>query len=630
VEEWEEPLHPGPLAHLYPTFPHRATLIAHFLPQTSTPARVRGRNTFESRRFGCGETWALARRWAQARVRIGALQAILRSRRGSVRYMCLPWGAVGRPSKGLRATSTWPLRCVVMTTGRSLALALICALTSAIAIGCGSSSSGSGGADDPASLVPATAPVYAEAALRPNGKVGADLDAALKKILRTDDPGAKIQKALDDSGRTDGVTYKDDIEPWLGDRAGIAVTAIHGSNADFVAVINSKDDGKASDALAKTKGDIVKRSYKGVVYRFDRKDGTAAGVFDHSVVVGTEPGFKSAVDASKGDSLADSNGLRGVRSKVAQERVGLLYLDVDGLLRAVSASAGSQPEVGAVLQSLSAAVPKTIGAALQAQADALKIDGVSLGTPKSGASGASGADMVAGLPGDSWLALGFGKSGQTLEGVLDAIGKSGGITGVGVNALLSQFQQQTGLDLRKDVLSWMGDAGVFVAGKGLPDLGGGLVVKTSDPAKTKKVIAVLRRLAGQQAGATIKTLNAQGVDEGFTLQPKNGPRIDVALAGEKFIVAVGAPGALKEAIAPSQPLSSAPAFTEAAGKLGDGLRPSFYLDFQQVVSLISGFVGNEATFQKAKPYLDTFGAIVAGAKDEGDGVTRARFVVTLK
>lgn len=517
-----------------------------------------------------------------------------------------------------------------MTTARSLALALLCALTSAIAIGCGSSSSGSGGADDPASLVPATAPVYAEATLRPNGKVGADLDAALKKILRTDDPGAKIQKALDDSGRTDGVTYKADIEPWLGDRAGIAVTAIHGSNADFVAVINSKDDGKANDALAKTKGDIVKRSYKGVDYRFDRKDSTAAGVFDHSVVVGTEPGFKSAVDASKGDSLAESNGLRGVRSKVAQERIGLLYLDVDGLLRAVSASAGSQPEVGAVLQSLSGAVPKTIGAALQAQPDALKIDGVSLGTPKSGASGASGADMVAGLPADSWLALGFGKSGQTLEGVLDAIGKSGGITGVGVNALLSQFQQKTGLDLRKDVLSWMGDAGVFVAGKGLPDLGGGLVVKTSDPAKTKKVIQVLRRLAGQQGGATIKTLHAQGVDEGFTVRPTNGPRVDVALAGEKFIVAVGAPGALKKAISPGQPLSSEPAFTDAAGKLGDGLRPSFYLDFQQVVSLISGFVGNEATFQKAKPYLDTFGAVVAGAKDEGDGVTRARFVVTLK
>jgi hypothetical protein len=520
-----------------------------------------------------------------------------------------------------------------MKTARSLSVALACALVAAIAAGCGSSSSGSGGDNDPAALVPANAPVYAEATLRPDGKVGADLDAALKKILRTEDPGALIQKALSDSGKTDGVTYKDDIEPWLGDRAGIAVTGIHGKDADFVAIVNSKDDGKAEDALKHAKGDIVKRSYNGVDYRFDRKDNTAAGVFSHNVVVGTEPGFKAAVDASKGSSLAESNGLRGVRSKVAEERVGLLYLDVDGLLQAVSQSAGSQPEVGALLQSLSAAVPKTIGAALQAQPDAIKIDAVSLGTPKSASSGASGADMVASLPGDSWLALGFGKSGQTLEGVLDGIGKAGGITGVGINALLGQFQQQTGLDLRKDVLSWMGDAGVFVTGKGLPDLGGGLVVKTSDTSKTKKVIGVLRRLVGAQSGAKISDLHAQGVDDGFTVTTANGPRIDVALAGDKFIVAVGVGGAgsaLQQAISPGQALGSASAFTDAASKLGDGLRPSFYLDFQQVVGLIGGFVGNNADFAKAKPYLDTFGAIVAGAKDEGDGVTRARFVVTLR
>jgi len=567
---------------------------------------------------------------AQDRVRIAAVQRRLRFSGGSVRCVCLPWDAVGDSSIGLRAPPVRPLRCVVMRTARSLVVALLCALIAAIAAGCGSSSSGSGGDNDPAALVPANAPVYAEATLRPNGKVGADLDAALQKILRTQDPGAKIEKALSDSGKADGVTYKDDIEPWLGERAGIAVTSIRGDNADFVAVINSKDDGKAQDALSKTKGEIVKRSYNGVDYRFDRKENTAAGVFSHNVVVGTEPGFKAAVDASKGQALAESNGLRGVRSKVAEERVGLLYLDVNGLLRAVSQSAGSQPEVGAVLQSLSAAVPKTVGAALQAQPDAIKIDGVSLGTPESASSGASGADMVASLPDSSWLAFGFGKSGQAFEGILDGVAKAGGITGVGVNALLSQFRQQTGLDLRKDVLSWMGDAGIFVAGKGLPDLGGALVIKTSDPAKSKKVISVLRRLAASKSGAKVSDLHAQGVDDGFTLVSGNQPRVDVALAGDKFVVAVGGGDALKQAISPSQALGSSPAFTDAAGKLGDGLKPSFYLDFQQVVALVDGFVGNEADFQKAKPYLDTFGAIVAGAKDEGDGVTRARFVVTLK
>ena len=48
-----------------------------------------------------------------------------------------------------------------------------------------------------------------------------------------------------------------------------------------------------------------------------------------------------------------------------------------------------------------------------------------------------------------------------------------------------------------------------------------------------------------------------------------------------------------------------------------------------MTKLIEAFAGTDPDFQKAKPYLATFGAIVAGAKSEGSGVTRSRFVVTL-
>src|SRR3954452_14341601 len=36
VEEWEEPLHPGPLRHFYPTTSHFATRYAHSLPPAYT------------------------------------------------------------------------------------------------------------------------------------------------------------------------------------------------------------------------------------------------------------------------------------------------------------------------------------------------------------------------------------------------------------------------------------------------------------------------------------------------------------------------------------------------------------------------------------------------------------------
>jgi hypothetical protein len=516
-----------------------------------------------------------------------------------------------------------------MKTTRPLVLTLVLALCAAIAAGCGSSS-GSGGDDDPAALIPASAPVYVEAVLHPEGKVRSDVEGALKKILRTDDPNAKILDLLEKAGTNQDLTFKDDVAPWLGDRMGVAVTALHkGRDADFAVVVASKDDGKAQKLIDSQK-DTVKRSYKGTDYRFDAKENTATAIVEHRVVVATENGLKAIVDGKDKDHLDQSNGLEAVRSKVAENRVGLFYLDVQGLLRTVAQQASSDPQVGAVMQAFGGAVPKTIGAGLQAQPDALRVDAVSIGTPKSASTGGSGADIVATLPGDSWLGFGVANLGKTLDGVVQAVAGSGGITGVGVNALLEQFKKQTSLDLRQDVLGWMGDAGVFVGGTSPADLGGALVLKTTDPARTKRTMAVLEGFARQGGDAKIRTLRGSGIDAGFTVRQKSGPPIQVALAGERFIVAVGGRDVLAKAISPGQRLGSSPDFTAAAGKLGNGLKPSFYLDFAQVTKLIEAFAGSDPDFQQAKPYLDTFGAVVAGAKDEGSGVTRSRFVVTLR
>ena len=93
-----------------------------------------------------------------------------------------------------------------MKNARLVVLALLIAL---LAAGCGSSSGGSGGADDPAALVPASAPLYAEAIVRPQGQVRAGAEAALRKILRTNDPGAAITKALEKgSGQAGDLSFQ--------------------------------------------------------------------------------------------------------------------------------------------------------------------------------------------------------------------------------------------------------------------------------------------------------------------------------------------------------------------------------------------------------------------------------------
>jgi hypothetical protein len=513
---------------------------------------------------------------------------------------------------------------------RSILLTLLLMAVVAVAAGCGSSSSGSGGASDPAAAVPATAPVYVEADVHPDGKLGDDETAVLKKLLRTNDPAAKLHGLIDRAGRKDGVTYDRDIAPWLGDRVGVAITSYSGGKPAFVAVSGSKDDAKARAALNKGRK-VVKRTYKGTDYSYDAKDQSASAAFGGRAFAGTESGLRAAIDATKGQSLAESNGLRSAREKVASERAGFAYFDVQGLLRLVQQGAGGQdPQIGAAVSALGGALPKTIAAALEADPDLIRVDAVSLGTPKSAGSGKSGADAVGALPGDAFAAAGFADLGGSIQRSLKNIGGSG-LGGVGIEALMRQFQTQTGLDLRQDLLSWMGDAGLYVSGDSVSALHGALVVKSTDPARTRKAIGALQRLARRTAKtAKVRPLSASGVERGFSIQSPGAPRIDVALAGDRFVVGVGGARALRDAISPASTLGSAPAFSAAGGKLGDGVKPSFFLDMTKVTALIGAKAGSDPQFAKAKPYLDAFAALIAGAKDEGEGVTRSRFAITLR
>ena len=97
MEEWEEPLHPGPLRDLYPTLPHKATRIAHFLPRMSTRSPRVHRKRAMSRPFAVAAETHVTVVALQARVRSAAMQDVVQIRRHSVRAVCLRVGGGGRP-----------------------------------------------------------------------------------------------------------------------------------------------------------------------------------------------------------------------------------------------------------------------------------------------------------------------------------------------------------------------------------------------------------------------------------------------------------------------------------------------------------------------------------------------------
>ena len=93
---------------------------------------------------------------------------------------------------------------------------------------------------------------------------------------------------------------------------------------------------------------------------------------------------------------------------------------------------------------------------------------------------------------------------------------------------------------------------------------------------------------------------------------------------------VGAYGeaAAKAALSSSAKLGDSELYGDAKDALGDA-QPSLLLSMPAVITLVDAIGEADADWDKAKPYLETLGAITSGGSVDGDKAT-SRFAVTLK
>jgi hypothetical protein len=497
---------------------------------------------------------------------------------------------------------------------------------------------GGGGEDaDPAAAVPASAPIYVQATLRPEGDLQENTNAALKKILRTNDPAATIEKAIASSDPNTKVDYQQDVEPWLGSRAGAFVTSISGTNADGAAVIASKDNDKAQEFLdSQVDSKAAKKTYKDVDYRF--ADNSATGIVGDYVVVGSERGFRTVVDTVNGDGVETIDGNDSYKKALdtvgSDDALGTVFVSTQGLIDALARSGGVPPDtVASLRQAITASGGTATAVKLGVSANAIAIDSATLGVKKSasGAQAGNAAAALSALPGDAWMGIGLGAIGPRLRQALQQVAQVGSLGGTDVNGQLGAMQQALGIDLDKDLFSWMGDGGLFVRGTTIADIGGALVVESSDPNATAQALGKIRRLVGQLSPTTKVTQlrGVQGADAGLSVTPEGFPfPVILALAGDKFVAGIN-PQAVEAAIAPSSKLADSASFKQAASALA-GVDPTFFVDVAPILQLADGLgAGDDPDFAKVRSYLAQFTSAAAGSKREGD-TQRAKLVVTLK
>jgi hypothetical protein len=507
------------------------------------------------------------------------------------------------------------------------ALAALCLVSlGLIASGCGTSS-GSGGSN-PASVIPESSFIYAEATIDPSGSQESAMRSILGDLPGTGAPQDRLENLIRDAIKKDRSTKVDwdkDIKPWLGDKiAGFVAgsgASLTSGNVPAAFVVATTDGDAAHDALEKSKeaGDAHKR-YRDVEYLVSTKDGdmTSAGVVDGFLVVGDDAGMKAAIDASKdGRTLDKADKFKQATKDITDERVGFAYADLGSLIQLASQASGNQFPAGALFGRLLAGRPLVITA--RAENQALIFEGKSPSTVKSGSAAAT---LMQDLPQGSWAALALPDLGTTIRSFYTGLAGAFG----GTDKLSQQVRDATGLDIEQDLLSWIGDVGLFVDGDSKDTLGGGLLIKSKNPAASKQALTKIAA-AITKADPTTRVAAAHVPGAfGYELRSSDVPRSIFMLHHDDRVAFTYGDSESKDALSGGG-LASSGDFKRAADGLGDGYSPLVYLSVPPILRVADAFgATSDKDYVKAKPYLTILDYLIVGTTGNGnDGRVRFGF-----
>ncbi len=491
-----------------------------------------------------------------------------------------------------------------------------------------------GGGDpsaDPAAIVPARAPVYVEANLKP----GDDITELAKKLSGEEDPGGALKGAIEKEARETDKDFKfsEDIEPWLGDRVGLYVPRITAGGGETpVALVAPTTDADAAKKWLERqvretgedgqKPQVVERTHRDTQYLVDTTDDEGVAIVDDYAVFGSDEAIKGTLDAKAGDSLADSGEYDKARESVEDDGAGFVYVRVSQLF------SGLGPQGAAARQAFQG-LGETFAVGLDGDASSLRLAAAALGA-EGGAASAGPGEVLAQLPSSAWFAAGVADLGGQVERAIEQFSQLGALGGQDPEQLLDQLEAQVGIDPRRDLAAWMGDVGVFAFGDSLTEIGGGMVASVKDEGAARRAIPRLSRFLRRFAGMSVRPLNRGGIDTGVTLRSPQLPLpIHMALTDdERFIVGV-TDSALAQALQRTDPLGESAEFKDAAGKL-DGMKPQVFMNFAPIAGLVDAT--GAASDPSAKPFrnaLERLTTLIAGSKREGD-TTKSKLIVGVK
>ncbi len=559
--------------------------------------------------------------------------------------------------------------------------------------GCGSSSS-PGTSASPATVTPASTPLYVDAVVRPEGSLKTDATSAASTLTGRPKPFEGLLKLLaGPTGKTP--SYPKEVEPWLGPHAGVFLSAVDlahaqgllggellkkalsegltgveaallgqgglsaalsSSAAQGALVLDTTDVNKARsflEAQAHSAG-AHSESYRGVTYQVS-PNGVAEGVVHRFAVIGSEAGLKSVIDtAAGGPSLAGVATYTKLTSTAESGALANAYFSPEELAR--SAKTGGGKEASSILPLVEGLLgnPGQLYLSVIPSADSVVIDLDTLPPASSTSSGStsgessthpasaspagstSGAQVLRGLPGSAWLAIGIGDLGKTFgnntQGLRALASLASGVS-LGSISFAAAFAPLSShaLDVQRDLLSWTGATGVYVSGSSVLSLQAAVVITSKDPARSRAAVAKLAQ-AYREAGGQTSPTSVAGTETAVTVKLPNFPlTLTLAYGQGKFVAGIG-PSSVQEALSPQSTLAGTSNYNAAASALGQGIQPSALVEVHTLSGLIESLGLNQTPgFSGFASAVAPLSAIaVGGGESLPGGVKRARVVLGLQ
>ena len=515
-----------------------------------------------------------------------------------------------------------------------LALTAIAATLAVLAAGCGDSGDRASGAG---SAIPPDAVVYLEADISGDGDQPAKLDALLSELgeiplLGTPvEPKDLIAQALEDSAADSGVdfSFTEDVEPWLGDTVAIGVRSLDEEEPGIVLSIAVEDEEIARDALERITAQedgstTTAEEYDGVSYSLSEADDLAVGIFDEMLVLSTAGEFEAAVDASRGDSLADDDAVGAAFDALPEERLASAFVNVEGAVESEVNTEAEQVRLDGVREAVPELLePVAVGAIAGERSLALDV-AVPHGED---APDFSGTSKLAEAPADAFAALGFAALGEQLASIVERIEP---LAGAEAGSLGEDFERAVGVPL-DEALAGIGDSVASVRGE-LPEE----FVVTFDASLAGEGDVLERLLAGVEALAAQDDDTvlgpAIGGGTGFSAEPtpevadSSPVKFINAELGDEIRVLAASDRELAEQAPPAETLGDTDRFQAAGDALSDDFEMVGFADLEPILdaavpggSILDLAVGDVPPEQAVVGFLaGKLGFAAAGIRDDGD------------